>query len=44
MTLKWFNKMYQHFKNHYDFRLARVSYAELERERDTEGELLPDIN
>jgi len=42
MTLKKIMSLYKHYKNNYDFQLARVSYSELEEKINHQGELFSD--
>ncbi len=42
MTLTKLLKMYEHYKNYYDFRLKKISYCELEEKINSEGEWLKD--
>ena len=42
MTLSKFLKLYKHYKNDYDFKLKRITYAELEEKINHQGELFSD--
>lgn len=42
MTLKKILNLYKHYKNHYDFTLAKISYQELEERANHRGELFSD--
>ena len=42
MTLSKLLKLYQHYKNNYDFKLSKTSYSELEEKIAHEGEWLSD--
>lgn len=42
MTLKKIMKLYEHYKNYYDFTLSRMSYQELEEKANHRGELFSD--
>lgn len=42
MTLKKLMKLYKHYKNNYDFTLAKVTYKEMEEKANHDGEFLPD--
>lgn len=42
MTIKKLLKLYQHYKNNYDFKLSGRSYRELEDMADHEGEFIRD--
>lgn len=42
MTFSKLMKLYNHYKNHYDFTLRKMSYRELEKEASTRGEWIPD--
>ena len=42
MTYWKFCKLYQHYKNHYDFTLSGRTYAEIEDISNHDGEFLPD--
>lgn len=42
MTLKKFNKLYEHYKMNYDFRLSKMSYQELEEKANHRGEMFSD--
>lgn len=42
MTLSKLLKLYQHYKNNYDFKLTKTSYSEREEEIAHEGEWLSD--
>lgn len=42
MTFGKLMKLYNHYKNHYDFTLSRETYESLERRANTKGEWIPD--
>jgi len=42
MTLSKFIKIYNHYKNNYDFNLSKLSYAKIEEEKNRAGEWLTD--
>lgn len=41
LTISEFLKMYQHYKNYYDFTLTKKMYSEIEEEEATRGMLTP---
>ena len=42
MTLRKLLKLYQHYKNNYDFKLKKITYSELEDRINHQGELFND--
>lgn len=42
MTFCKFFKLYKQYKNHYDFKLSKTTYRELEEINSHDGEFLPD--
>jgi len=42
MTLKKFLKLYEHYKNYYDFTLSKQTYSEIEERANHKGELFSD--
>lgn len=42
MTLRKFTRLYGHYKNHYDFKLTKMTYQELEEKANHRGELFSD--
>lgn len=42
MTLSKFLKLYKHYKNDYDFKLNKITYAELDEKINHQGEMFSD--
>lgn len=42
MTLRKLLKLYEHYKNNYDFQLKQITYYELEKKINHRGELFSD--
>lgn len=42
MTLRKILKLYEHYKNNYDFQLKQIAYSELEERNNHRGELFDD--
>ena len=42
MTLRKLLKLYQHYKNNYDFQLKKITYSELEDRINHQGEMFDD--
>ena len=42
MTLVKFSRLYKHYKNNYDFKLKKITYAELEEKINHQGEMFGD--
>ena len=42
MTIRKLLKLYRHYKNNYDFQLKRITYFELEKRINHQGELFDD--
>lgn len=42
MTITKLLKLYKHYKTDYDFRLKKITYAQLEEEAAHDGEFIPD--
>ena len=42
MTLSKFLKLYMHYKNNYDFKLRKITYAEIDEKINHQGEMFSD--
>lgn len=42
MTLRRFTKLYEYYKNRYDFTLSKMTYRELEEKTNHRGEMFSD--
>lgn len=42
MTLSKFLKLYMHYKNNYDFKLRKITYAEIDKKIEHQGEMFSD--
>ena len=42
MTLSKFLKLYRHYKNNYDFKLRKITYAEIDEKIEHQGEMFCD--